>query len=127
MSKETIKYGKIWEEIIVGDNKSIVCFSNGTCVIFIEEQEDLEFSAIKLLREWGPVHVGFAAGDFSTISLEDYPGWAVTCHHNDILTYVDPSEGDFDADDDLTIGLYGRSKRDIDAAELNVVHIRKSF
>ncbi len=79
-----------------------------------------------LMKEWGPVHAGSSAGDFTVIHLDDHPGWVVTSHHNDILTYVDPSEGDFDPDKDLAIGLYGRGKRNVDAEELTIVHVRAS-
>lgn len=40
----------------------------------------------------GPVHAGSSFGDFSTIELPDGKGWVVTCHHNDILTFVGPDE-----------------------------------
>jgi hypothetical protein len=76
---------------------------------------------ISLLQEYGPVRVGTPAGDFDIIDLDDAPGWAVTGHHPDILTYVDPSE--LENHDDLTIGLFGRSRRDQVGHDLNVIHI----
>ena len=47
----------------------------------------------------------------------------MTCHHNDILTYVAPDEVDADRASDLIVGLLGRSKRGQDAEELRVVHV----
>lgn len=74
------------------------------------------------MREWGPVHVGSPAGDFNVISLPDGLGWVVTCHHNDILTYVSPDEMEGEPGD-LLVGLYGRSKRHQDSQDLQVIHI----
>ena len=111
-----------WRRIIIGDEKLWVLFSNGTCVILMEPEDDLEAQAIELMREWGPVHVGSPAGDFNTITLPDDPGWVVTCHHNDILTYVAPDELDEDPDD-VMVGLLGRSKRDQDSEDLQVIHV----
>jgi len=59
-----------------------------------------------------------------TIVLDNEMGWVVNSHHNDILTYVSPSEGGLDASD-LSVGLLGRSKRGKDAEMLHVVHIEK--
>ena len=74
------------------------------------------------MKEWGQVHVGSSAGDFSTITLENERGWVVSSHHNDILTYVDPEEAGDDPPDFL-VGLLGRSKRNLDAETLTVIHI----
>lgn len=101
--------------------KSWVLFAQGTCVILMEPADDLAQQATSLLREYGPVRAGTPAGDFNTIDLDDAPGWAVTGHHPDILTYVDPSE--LESHDDLTVGLFGRSKRDQDGHDLTVIHV----
>lgn len=113
---------QVWRSIIIGDDKSWVLFENGTCVILMEQEDDLASQAIELLKEWGPVHAGCSAGDFSTITLENDDGWVVTSHHNDILTYVAPDEVGDDASD-VSVGLYGRSKRNQDAAALSVIHV----
>ena len=111
-----------WRKIIVGDDKSWVLFANGTCVVLMEPEDDLESQAIELMKEWGPVHAGSPAGDFNTVTLPDNLGWVATCHHNDILTLVlrDELEGE---PEDVMVGLYGRSKRDQDAHDLQVIHI----
>lgn len=112
----------IWRRIIVGDGKSWVLFANGTCVILMEPEDDLEAQAIELMREWGPVHAGCPAGDFNTITLPDDLGWVVTCHHNDILTYVSPNEMEREPED-VAVGLFGRSKRHQDSQDLQVIHV----
>lgn len=111
-----------WRATINGPGKSWVLFENGTCVILTEPEADLAAQATVLLREYGPVHAGSSFGDFSTITLEDGRGWVVTCHHDDILTFMGPDEVSSDAED-LVIGLLGRSKRGQDAEQLRVLHV----
>ncbi|SCG61336.1 hypothetical protein [Micromonospora halophytica] len=112
-----------WRRIIRGDGKSWVVFANGTCVVLPDPgpSVDLAGQAVDILREYGPVHAGSPAGDFGTITLDPGPGWVVHGHHNDVLTYVGPDE--ISDGSDLAVGLYGRSKRDQDGHELNVVHV----
>jgi hypothetical protein len=74
------------------------------------------------MAEWGPVHAGSPAGDFSVIKLEDDPGWVVTGHHPDMLNYVSPEEVG-EAPSDVSVGLLGRSKRARDASELQIIHV----
>lgn len=111
-----------WRETINGSNKSWVLFENGTCVILMEPEADLVAQAVALLQEFGPVHAGSSAGDFTTITLDNGRGWVVACHHNDIPTFVGPEEVSPDAED-LMVGLLGRSKRGQDAEELRLVHV----
>jgi hypothetical protein len=111
-----------WRATIVGPTKSWVLFEHGTCVILTEPEDDLELQATDLLRDFGPVHAGSSAGDFGVITLTNGLGWAVTSHHNDILTFVGPDEVEAGSPD-VTIGLFGRSKRGQDAAELRVLHV----
>jgi hypothetical protein len=111
----------VWRRIIVGEGKSWVLFEHGTCVILMEPGADLAAQATEILREFGPVYAGSPAGDFTTITLEDHPGWVVTGHHPDVLNYVAPQEAPEATD--LTVGLLGRSKRDQDGREPKVVHV----
>jgi hypothetical protein len=111
-----------WRRIIVGEYKSWALFSNGTCVILMQPEPDLRRQAVEMMKTYGPVHAGGPAGDFSVITLDDDPGWVVTSHHPDILTYVSPDEV-AEQSNDLVIGLLGRSKRDLDASELMVIHV----
>ena len=119
----------IWRRVILDPQKSWVLFENGTCVILVEPGEDLAAQATALMREWGPVHAGSPAGDFNVIVLPDDLGWAVGCHHHDILTFVGPEEVLADEASDLVVGLLGRSKRDQDAHGLGVIHVedKRSF
>lgn len=116
-------YPEAWRRAIVGAGKSWVVFAQGTCVVLAnpEPAADLTAAATALLREYGPVHVGSPAGDFDVVTLDPGPGWAVTCHHPDILTYVAPDE--VPDGEDLVVGLHGRGKRDQDARELSVLHV----
>ena len=119
---ETTALIEKWRSIIIGDHKSWVLFANGTCVILTQPEENLANQAAELLRKYGPVAAGSPAGDFGTVTLRPGPGWVVYGHHNDILTYVDPSEVAPDANN-LTVGLYGRSKRDKDGREPIALHV----
>jgi hypothetical protein len=114
---------EIWRKIIVGDQKSWVLFKNGTCVILMEPEQDLAQQAITLLQHWGPVQAGTPAGDFSVSKLGNDPGWVVTGHHHDILTYVGPDEFTSETSSDLIVGLLGRQRRHEDATELEVIHV----
>ena len=111
----------IWRSIIRRELKSWVLFKNGTCVILVDPPPDLAAQAISLLKEWGPVYVATPAADFATIALKAAPGWVVTSHHEHVLTYVGPEE--VDNSTDVYVGLLGRSKRDMDARELEIIHI----
>ncbi|WP_433290566.1 hypothetical protein ACQP2F_23215 [Actinoplanes sp. CA-030573] len=113
-----------WRSIIAGDGKSWVVFEHGTCVVFAEAGTgDLATRAVDVLREFGPVRTGTPAADFGTITLEETPGWVVTGHHPDVLTFVSPDE--VDQHDTLVVGLTGRAKRDQDGRSLTVVHVEQ--
>jgi len=111
-----------WRKI-VGDQKSWVMFSYGTCVTVNGTQGDLTAQAIELLKEWGPAHAGPKGGWFDLKEVTDSSGpagWVVTGEHPDVLAYVRPDEGSGPA---IQIGLTGRMKRDRDSKELQVVHV----
>lgn len=114
----------VWRRIIVGEGKAWVLFSHGTCVIFGAAMADPAERALGIMREWGPVRAGASAGDFSVIGLHDDPGWVVTCHHPDVLTYVSPQDMGPEPSE-LEIGLFGRAQRQADAHELKVVHVEE--
>jgi len=75
------------------------------------------------MREWGPVYAGSPAGDFTVLTLRHDSGRAIVSHHADIFTYVSPEEIPVDDRTEVVVGLFGRNKRDQDAAELVVIHI----
>jgi len=116
-------YVEAWRRTIVGDHKSWVVFKHGTCVVLPDPAPDDDLAAVatEILREYGPVYPGTPAGDFVTVTLEPGPGFVVCGHHNDVLTYV--AEDEVASHDDLAVGLYGRSKRDQDGRELEVIHV----
>lgn len=110
----------VWKDSINGDDKSWVLFENGTIVILLEPEEDLAKQAKELLSEWGKVQVATPSADFSVIHLDNGEGYAVSCHHPEIFTLVLKQDG---LDEDFKIGIEGRSNRNYDAEELNVIHI----
>ena len=116
-------YVEAWRRTIIGENKSWVIFKHGTCVVLVDPgpDADLAAEAVEILRQYGPVYAGSAAGDFGTITLDPGPGFVVTGHHNDVLTFVDPDE--VSEQTDVTVGLHGRHKRDQDGHDLEVIHV----
>jgi hypothetical protein len=104
-----------------------VLFENGTYIIFDDADtiSNLESEAIKLMKEFGPVYAGGFAGDFNVISLTETLGWVVSGHGYGMYTYVHPNELNSEKPDDLTIGLYGRSKRNSDGKHPVVFHVNR--
>ncbi|AFM02747.1 hypothetical protein Fleli_0258 [Bernardetia litoralis DSM 6794] len=108
--------------------KDWVLFENGTYIIFddINQIDNIENEAIKLMKEFGPVHAGGPAGDFNVISLNKTKGWVVSGHGYGMYTYVNPSELETNSPDDLTIGVFGRSKRNNDGQNPNIIYVNSS-
>lgn len=102
-----------------------VLFKNDTYIIFddISTVEKIQNEAIKLMQEFGPVFAGGSAGDFSVIHLNSTEGWLVSGHGYGMYTYVHPSELDSKTPNDLEIGLLGRSKRNSDGENPEIVHV----
>ncbi len=117
-------YAELMASVLAGAGKSFVVFEHGSVVVFVDAAADADLAAdaLALIADAGPVAAGGPAGDFGVISLPDERGWAVTSHHPDLLTLVLPGEVD-DGAADVTIGLYGRSKRGQDAEERSVAHV----
>lgn len=105
-----------------------VLFKNGTYIIFddITHVKNINDEAIKMMKEFGPVFGGGPAGDFNTIHLLKTEGWIVSGHGYGMYTYVSPSEISNKTPDDLEIGLFGRSKRDHDGKNPEIIYINKS-
>jgi len=55
--------------------------------------------------------------------LEKIPGWIVEYHHEDIFSYVSPSEFDGEDAGEMMVGLHGSHMRGEDAQILEIVHI----
>ena len=105
-----------------------VLFENDTYIIFddISTIENVKEEALQLMKEFGPVSAGGPAGDFNVIHLTLTEGWLVSGHGYGMYTYVHPSELDNESPNDLEIGLYGRSKRDSDGQNPQIIHINSS-
>ncbi|MEU6201089.1 hypothetical protein [Streptomyces sp. NPDC047061] len=110
-----------WQRLLTGSGKSWVLFEHGTCVVLEHPTGDIAEQAVGILREFGPMHVATAAGDFRVLELNQGEGWLVTSHHPDVVTFVprdDPEDPSH-----LAVGILGRSRRDLDGTELGVVHV----
>ncbi|WP_347218934.1 hypothetical protein [Chryseobacterium sp.] len=105
-----------------------VLFKNDTYIIFddITAVENVQEEATRLMKEFGPVFAGGPAGDFNVIHLNSTEGWLVSGHGYGMYTYVHPSELDNETPNDLEIGLLGRSKRNSDGENPEIVHINRS-
>ncbi|WP_228452184.1 hypothetical protein [Chryseobacterium sp. c4a] len=105
-----------------------VLFKNDTYIIFddITIVENVQEEAIRLMKEFGPILAGGPAGDFNVIHLNSTEGWLVSGHGYGMYTYVHPSELDNEIPNDLEIGLFGRSKRNSDGKNPEIVHINRS-
>ena len=105
-----------------------VIFKNGTYIIFddITQVKNINDEAIAMMKEFGPVFAGGPAGDFNTIRLLKTEGWIVAGHGYGMYTYVSPTEIENKSPNDLEVGLFGRSKRDLDGKNPEIIYINKS-
>ncbi|MFD7552511.1 hypothetical protein ACFV0R_30145 [Streptomyces sp. NPDC059578] len=110
-----------WRTLLADPHKTWALFEHGTCVVLATASGDPAGRAAELLAQFGPVSAGSAAGDFGVIAPDTVEGWVVTGHHPDVLTYVAPQE--VAEPTELSIGLYGRTKRALDAVGLRIVHL----
>jgi hypothetical protein len=126
-----------------GFDRSWVLYKHGTIVVIEEAEDDVAETATRLLKEEGPVLAGTPLGDFGVHPVSQSPGWAVTSHHRQLLTYVAPEEkAEMEAvgltrtsrwrrkrtskgvePSELAIGLFGREKRERDASDPQVIHV----
>ncbi len=130
VSKNTIQKSLL-ENVKLAINpkfKDWVLFQNGTYIIFddVTKVINIEEEAIKLMKEFGPVSPGGSAGDFNVITLNKTTGWIVSGHGYGMYTYVNPNELSKTSPNDVTIGLFGCSKRDKDAKKPIIIHINSS-
>jgi len=81
------------------------------------------------MKEFGPVHAGGPAGDFSITKLKLTEGWSISGHYYGMYTYVHPDElkaAGIDTGKEVEIGLLGRSKRNRDGEECRIIHMNHS-
>jgi len=102
-----------------------ILFKNGTYIIVEEtsEEKEIEVQSLEKMKQFGPVHAGGPAGDFGTTTLNKTEGWVVSGHGYGMYTYVHPSEIEKKKPEDYEIGLYGRSKRDKDGLNPEIICI----
>ena len=102
-----------------------VLFRHGTVVGPIPAGEEPAAHATELMRKWGPVRPGSPAGDIRVLRPKDgqWDGWVILSHHPMIATLITLAEKPNAAELDVVVGLFGRGKRDLDARELDVVHV----
>jgi hypothetical protein len=104
-----------------------VLFQNGSYIVFnnTDKIEDIRKEAIKIMAEYGPVNIGSTAGDFGVITLKKAQGWSISGHYYGMYTYVHPSEINTLALNESQIGLFGRSKRDLDGQNPVIIYISR--
>lgn len=111
----------VYKKIINDTSMSWVLFKNGTCVMLLNPEDDKRVQAIQMLKEHGIVVVGTMSGDFEVTKIPEIKGWVVTGDYPGIMIYVSEVEGNMK--EDFEIGIIGRSKRERDAKELEVIYI----
>jgi len=110
---------------IYPEYKNWILFKNGTYIIFDEvtEATAIEEQGLEKMKKYGPVFAGSNAGDFITITLTNTDGWVISGHGYGMYTYVHPKEMENENTLDFVVGLYGRSKRDKDGLNPEIVCI----
>ena len=112
----------IYKKIITDQSASWVLFKHGTCVMLLEPQKDIKEQGVKILREHGSVIPGTPSGDFEVTKIPEIKGWVVTGDYPGIMMYVSYEEAGNNKND-FEIGMIGRSKREHDSKELEVVRV----
>ncbi|MCR4031522.1 MULTISPECIES: hypothetical protein [Flavobacterium] len=104
-----------------------VLFKNGTYIIFEDADaiSNIEIEAIEVMKKFGPVYTETSSADFDVTDLNKTEGWIVSGHAYGMYTYVSPNEIDFSTLNSTAIGLYGRSKRDLDGTNPIIIHINR--
>lgn len=117
-----------WRNINSQYDHPWVVFEHGTCVRLAEPQRDVVAQARSIMNDFGLVRPGTSAGDFDVQRHTAADGWLVSCHHSEINTFIATCELAHQTlpaneNSDLAIGLFGRTRRNRDAHELEIVHI----
>jgi hypothetical protein len=109
-----------FEDWVLFENGTYIIFDNADTIVNVEEE------AIKLMKQFGPVHAGGPAGDIGVTSLTETDGWVVSGHGYGMYTYVHPNELENKTPSDVDVGLYGRSKRDLDGTEAKIIYVSRA-
>lgn len=112
----------VFQKVVTDPSMSWVLFKHGTCVMLLNPEEDFRKQAITLLKNHGPVIPGTPSGDFDVTRIPDIQGWIVTGNFPGIMMYVFEDEAG-NNNSDLEIGMLGRTKRDLDAKFVHVIHV----
>lgn len=107
-------------------NKSWVLFENQTVVILEDAAQSAALAsekATKIMKDYGPIHIGTPAGEFEVMSDDDSKGWIVTPGHcENMFTYVDKRQANHGGGK-MIIGLLGRAMRAKDGKNPIVIHV----
>jgi hypothetical protein len=123
MVEDIAALNEIWKQIISDAVKAWVIFKNGTCVVCRDSNKDPREYATNLMKNMGIFVPESSHGDFNMLPLDKIPGWIVEYHHEDIFSYVSPSEFNGENPGNMMIGLHGRQMRGEDAQSLEIVHV----
>lgn len=116
----------VFREVVTDPSMSWVLFKNGTCVMLLKPEKDITMQAMNILKDHGSVVPGTPSGDFEVTRIPDIQGWIVTGFYPGIMTYVSEEEVGR-KNSDLEIGILGRTKRVLDAANSNVIHVESKL
>ena len=129
---------QVFEKINTTMNVPFVIYSNQTAIFLKPKDGDNDGNNLKgkgkqaviseaneIMKEYGPVYAGTQAGDFNSLPLKEEPGfprgYLVTGWCPIMYTFVsklyEMPQGNI-----LTIGLFGRSKRNKDGKECKPVY-----
>lgn len=113
---------------LVAGRSDWVLFDNGTFLVFrdAKPEDDIQSAAIELMRERGEVVPGTPSADFQVTALEDVRGWVVRGDVDGLYVYVQPEELDSDNPDELEIGMFARTIRQLDHEDLVVLHVERA-
>lgn len=89
--------------------------------MLLSPEGDAQAQAIKILKEHGLVVAGTPSGDFEVTKIPEINGWVVTGDYPGIMMYVSLEEGEKKGD--FEIGMIGRTKRELDGKELEIVYV----
>lgn len=105
-----------------------VLFDNGTFIVFRDAApgDDIRRAAIDLMRTRGEVVPGTSSADFQVTSLEHVSGWVVRGDVDGMYVYVQPEELESDEPDDIEIGRFARTIRQLDHEDLEVLHVHRA-
>lgn len=113
---------------LVAGRSDWVLFDNGTFLVFrdAKPEDDIESAAIELMRERGEVVPGTPSADFQVTALADVRGWVVRGDVDGLYVYVQPEELESDSPDELEIGMFARTIRQLDHEDLVVLHVERA-